>query len=240
MNTVSVVAVLVLAAAGAVWWYAVFGRNRRAIALTRRFPALDSQVPRVRFPLIPDPLMVAESALPDANNYAAALQRLVDEQDRLAEEEDSHAKSTEVVAGAETAVTASARSVETLQDAKFARGIRVAFATKRLRRAKAIRDAAQTHAARLNARFSEALAGVRREENAVENARGEWERIRPIRAEDAILPPPMIEQSTLLVMFFDSVKPKAIARLLRRYRLTVVSGTARLSLFVVRPENSLL
>jgi hypothetical protein len=232
----SVVWLVALAAlAGAAWWYAVFGRIHHEKTLIKWFPPLASRDPRP-VSLIADPLMAIESSLPDAQNYAATLRQLIDVYDGFVEHEESLASSKEAVAAAQSLVDASGRRIEMARRARFLKGIRTAVAMARFRRAQALRDVAQIHEARVGASVSEAVAGLRSVETSVATAHGEWERMRSFRERNEVYRPAIIESDTLLVMFFDTAKPKAIARLLRQYRLRVVSGTPSLSLFVVRPE----
>jgi hypothetical protein len=227
--------VVVAALASAAWWYAVFGRAHREKTLIKWFPPLASRGPRP-VSLIADPLMTVESSLPDAEGYAGTLQQLIDVYDGFVEHEESLASSREVVAAAQSRVDASARRIEAARSARFLKRVRTAVATKRFRKAKALREVAQMHEERVSARVSEAVASLRTVESSVATAQGEWERMRSFREKHDVHRPAFIESDTLLVMFFDIAKPKTIARLLRQYRLQVVTGTPSLSLFVVRPE----
>ncbi|HEY0158452.1 MAG TPA: S8 family serine peptidase [Thermoanaerobaculia bacterium] len=228
MSTNQILLLLLELVAAAAVCFAIYRYFRREAVLQRYFPALVSRSPR-EVALEVDPLF----APVPSQRYQRRVQRLVGAQLTLVNEEESLQAIEAAATAARLHAEKSERKLTKAREAMWFRGTRVAKATVLYDVTAAKRAAAAAEKERSAARVDAAIASVRKLESAVAAEREEWLATLP-EAERAH--GPRVERNTLMVMFFDHVKPKRIAALLKRYRLSVVAGTPKLSLFLLRPE----
>jgi hypothetical protein len=210
-------------------WYVLYGRRTRAEVLLGHFPALAAPTSR-NISAVLDPLL-GGTRWP--KSYQARLAKLVEEHTALLPRQRTLAAVRTEASHARRALDEAAYTLAKVERAKWFREKLVAAAKKRLQTAARLYEAAFAALKRESAAVAALRKSIVDIATAAATERKEWTGQLP---DGERAPSVMIERNTLLVMFFDSVTPSGIATVLARYSLTVVAGTASLSLFVVRSK----
>jgi hypothetical protein len=209
-------------------------REDRATTLTRRFPELSSS-PSSSATLIADPLLRQRSDKTSDDAYDAALTKVVDADSELERQQSMLVDVTKELAAADAEVASKKSRLAAMRSGRQ-------FWQWESWHRKEVDSSASAYQEAL-ARRSVLRRRARVVDLRVENAQkvsqtAEGAAQRPTRNGSSGGPAAgrvvRVQRDTLLVMFRNDASPDEIARVLRQNRLTVRSGIAKISLFVVQ------
>jgi hypothetical protein len=200
----------------------MFIPTQRELILAGRFPALRAKSRRIA-PLIGDALVrLNDPGEATEADYEKLLRALLAAQNRLSQlESDDEALNT-TLADQQQLMDEAAQNRDKLHALNVANLLEEKV------------KAADADYAAATARHDDAQHAVEKSAADIAQAHAEVEQATEVATSarpDDYQPSP-IEQQTILVMFHDNVSPDQIDRVLRRHRLTVLSGNPRISLFV--------
>ena len=193
-------------------------RSARELAFRSEFPLLDGQEYR-EVSVVADPLLRPHDSSVESVAYNDAMTRLTEAQAALSEEEETLSDLMESRARAEQVAAATKLKTERDTAERELRSIRrkIRESSNTIERQRRTVQKAEETARRAGATWRQSVPPERRENG--------WKGLD-------------VERNTIMVLFRRNASPRAIHRILRRHRLSVVYGYADLAFFVVRPWAS--